>query len=135
MKKDIWGELVTAIAANPQGMVLFLMGAAVITFIQIVNRKEIIRGHKGANGLWEPAEWTLYWFSWVCPFILMGSACKVMDPPDMVWYFLGFMLIYGLMGNKGIEMILAWRGLGNTSSTVTTEKSSTTIASQSDTKT
>lgn len=132
MKKDIWDELIKAIAANPQGMVLFLMGSTVITLLHLIYHKEVVRGFKGVNGLFEPPEWTLYWFSWICPFILIGASCEVMHPPDMVWYFLGFMLIYGLMGNKGIEMILAWRGGGSSSITKTeSSESKETTTTQS----
>lgn len=111
MQEDIFDALLKSISTNPQGMLLFLMGATVVTILQLVYRKEVVAGHKGINLIWEPTEWILYWFSWICPFVLMGAACRVMDPPAYVWYFLGFMLIYGLMGNKGVEAILAWRGI------------------------
>lgn len=119
MKKNIFDELLKVISTNPQGIVLFLGGSLVMTLLHLVHRKEVIKGHKGTNGLWEPAEWTLYWFSWICPYIIIGAATKVMDPPPWVWYFLGFMLVYGLMGNKGAEAILAWRGFGAGAKTTT----------------
>lgn len=125
-RNDFLESFLDAVSNNPQGMLLFLAGSFVMTTIHLVHRKEIIKGHKGLNGLWEPAEWTLYWFSWICPYILIGAACGVMTPPAFVWYFLGFMLVYGFMGNKGVEAILAWRGVGTaTSSSQSTSTTST----------
>lgn len=130
MRKDIWEELIKAIAANPQGMLLFLLGSAVVTLIQLAYRKEVIRGYKGANGFMESQEWTMYVFSWVWPEIVMGAATGVMNPQDWVWYFLLIMMAYGLTGNKGVEAILAWRGIGGTTKSETTT-STTVTASQS----
>lgn len=118
--QDFLESLLSAINANPQGMLLFVAGAALMTTLHLVHHKDVIKGHKGVNDLWEPTEWTLYWFSWICPYTLIGAACRVMDPPHYVWYFLGFMLVYGLMGNKGVEAILAWRGIGR-STTIETK--------------
>lgn len=113
MKEEIHHDIIEAlkhtIAENPQGMLLFIMGSIMITILHLIYRKEVVTGFKGDDLKWQHTEWILYLFSWLFPYILIGNSCRVMVSPDWVWYFLGFILIYGLMGSKGIQAILAWK--------------------------
>lgn len=122
---DLFEALKHATAQNPQGMLLYMMGSAVITFLQLVYRKEVVSDLKGLDQRWQAHEWISYVFSWIWPYVVMGTACNVMTPDPWVWYFLGFILVYTLMGSKGVEAILAWRS-GTTTTTSSTSSTTTT---------
>lgn len=109
--------------ADPVGLLLYTMGTITVTTIQLVNRKEFIRGLKGDNGRFDSPEIVIYLFIWIFPHFLMADAWLSLKLSTEGYLFLTAMLLFTLTGRWGLEWLLKLKG-GGAMTTTTTKSSS-----------
>lgn len=88
------------------GLLLYISGAITMTLVQVRNGYDFKVGLKGKNGLWEAPEITVYLWLWLFPHFVMSITFLDFRPPDMVYYFMGAILLFALTGRWGIEYVL-----------------------------
>lgn len=110
----MWQRLIEAlekaITTNAQGMLLFVCGTIVMTFLHILHGKQLVVGLKGDNGLWESPEWLTYIVTWMLPEFLMADAWLGLRLSDAGYIILGELVLFGLMGRLGLEYMMSIRG-------------------------
>ncbi len=103
-----------------EGLGLFLVSTLIVTLVHIYNKADIIKGLKGANGLWDGPEVLLYFCLWVFPAMMFAELFLQLHAPDLVWYTLIAFVTAGLFGRWGLEWLLAFKsGAGQVTSTIT----------------
>jgi hypothetical protein len=80
-----------------------------IWFWQIKFRKQAIRGMEGSNTFWEGHEQTIYW-SLLAMWPIVFKAAFISDVPMPVWYFIGFLMGFSLLGRSVLDYALAFLG-------------------------
>lgn len=94
---------------HPEGILLYLFGSVTITWVHLVNRKEVIEGFKGANRMWETPEWTVYIFTFLFPHMIMADQFLGLKASDFAWWFMLSLLLFSLAGRWGLEWLLAFK--------------------------
>jgi len=100
-----------------EGMMLYIFGSVTITFVLVRNHGDFKMGLKGINKLWEAPEITIYLWLWIFPHFVMSITFLQFNPPDMMYYFMGAILLFALSGRAGLEFIFNRFGGGKTVST------------------
>lgn len=110
----MWERLIDAlekaITTNAQGMLLFVCGTIVMTLLHIIFNKQIVRGFKGDNQMWEPPEWMTYILTWILPEFLMADAWLGLRLSDAGYLIVGELVLFALAGRLGLEYLMNMRG-------------------------
>jgi hypothetical protein len=113
---------------NPEGVLFYAIGSAVMTWVLIKNKDEFKVGLKGTNNLWEPPEIVLYLWLWMFTQTILAVLFLELTPPDLFWAFMFLCLLFALAGKEGILLLFNWRGV-STSTTIQKETSEKTMIS------
>lgn len=98
----------------------------VYRFVHFREDRELRRGFKGENGMWEAPEAIIYGWFWVWPIMITTSYLFQWVIPDQIWEFLEIIL-YVALGIRGVMegAKIIKRGNGSHSSTTTTTSPTT----------
>jgi len=91
------------------GYLMWTICTFFIWFWQIKFRREAIDGMKGSNKFWEGHEQTIYW-SLMAMWPIVFKAAFISNVPVEVWYFVGFLMGFSLLGRSILDYALAFFG-------------------------
>lgn len=112
-----------------EGVVLFLLSSLIVTIVHLYLKNDLVKGLKGANGMWDGPEALLYFCLWIFPPMMFAELFLQLHAPDLVWYTLISFVCAGLFGRWGLEWLLAFKGGANQviSTSTSTEEKKTVI--------
>lgn len=91
------------------GFILYLTGMFYYAYLHCKHDKEMVKGLKGDNGLWEAPEAVVYYWLQAFPFILFADAFLGLILSDGMMIVFTLILLFAIMGRAGVEMMLAWK--------------------------
>ncbi len=104
-----------------EGSLFAISGVFTVVFWNIYFLRSWTRGFEGENKRWEIPEVLVYLFCcWIAPMVVIAAAFLDIRPPDAVWYFLGAVTLFALLGRWGFEWLLALKN-GSTKITTSSE--------------
>ncbi len=91
------------------GLIMWTVCTAFIWIQQIKNAPRAIKGMEGSNLFWEGHEQTIYW-SLMAMWPIVFKAAFISNVPVEVWYFIGFLMGFSLLGRSILDYALAFFG-------------------------
>lgn len=91
------------------GLVMWTICTFFIWYWQIKFRGIAIKGMEGANFFWEGHEQTIYW-SLMAMWPIVFKAAFISNVTIEVWYFVGFLMGFSLLGRSILDYALAFFG-------------------------
>lgn len=91
------------------GLIMWTICTFFIWFWQIKFRDRAIKGMEGTNFFWEGHEQTIYW-SLLAMWPIVFKAAFVSNVDTEVWYFVGFLMGFSLLGRSILDYALAFFG-------------------------
>ncbi len=91
------------------GYIMWTVCTSFIWFWQVKWRERAIRGMEGTNFFWEGHEQTIYW-ALMAMWPIVFKAAFIADVSDKVWYFVGFLMGFSLLGRSVLDYALAFLG-------------------------
>jgi hypothetical protein len=91
------------------GLIMWTICTGFIWFWQIRFKDKAIRGMEGSNFFWEGHEQTIYW-SLMSMWPIVFKAAFISNVPTEVWYFVGFLMGFSLLGRGILDYALAFLG-------------------------
>ena len=91
------------------GLIMWTFCTFFIWFWQIRFRERAIKGMEGSNFFWEGHEQTIYW-SLMSMWPIVFKAAFISNVPTDVWYFVGFLMGFSLLGRSVLDYALAFLG-------------------------
>jgi hypothetical protein len=93
------------------GLIMWTVCTAFVWFWQIKFRREAIDGMKGSNKFWEGHEQTIYWaLMAIWPIVFKAAFVDPGPVSQSVWYFIGFVIGFALLGRSVLDYALAFLG-------------------------
>jgi len=87
------------------GFVLYVLGMIYYVYMHSKHDKEIVRGLKGENGMWEAPEAVVYYWLQLMPPIVCADAFLGLSMTDGMQYIFTLILFFAIMGRAGVELI------------------------------
>lgn len=91
------------------GLIMWTLCTFFIWFWQVKLRERAVKGMEGSNFFWEGHEQTIYW-SLMAMWPIVFKAAFVSNIPTEVWYFVGFLMGFSLLGRSVLDYALAFLG-------------------------
>jgi len=91
------------------GLVMWTICTFFIWFWQIKFRERAVKGMEGSNFFWEGHEQTIYW-SLMAMWPIVFKAAFISNVTVEVWYFVGFLMGFSLLGRSILDYALAFFG-------------------------
>ena len=95
---------------HPEKIFFYFVSSVVMITIIVKNDKEIRTGLRGHNALLEAPEIVTYIWTYLFPQVILGVMFLELNPPEYLWWFMLFCLLFALSGREGIQMLFNWRG-------------------------
>jgi len=98
--------------SNPErfdGLIMWSICTFFIWFWQIKFRERAVKGMEGSNFFWEGHEQTIYW-SLMAMWPIVFKAAFISNVTVEVWYFVGFLMGFSLLGRSILDYALAFFG-------------------------
>jgi len=95
---------------HPEHIIFYFISSLVMIILLIRYDKEIKNGLKGDNLLLEGSESMMLVFIWLTPQVILAVLFLELNPPEYLWWFMLFCLLFILAGRDGIQMLFNWRG-------------------------
>jgi hypothetical protein len=92
-----------------EGMLLYMISATVMEWVQWKFKTEVTHGFKGANGMWEAPEWIVYIAARILPHMILASGFLQVQFPEIAWYTIIGVIFFGLTGRFGLEWLLSFK--------------------------
>lgn len=96
-------------AERVDGLIMWTFCTFFIWFWQIKLRERAVKGMEGSNFFWEGHEQTIYW-SLMAMWPIVFKAAFISNVPTEVWYFVGFLMGFSLLGRSVLDYALAFLG-------------------------
>lgn len=109
LKDFLENFLVIPDSIRVDGLLLYLLGMVYYSYIHWRHDKEMVKGLKGDNGLWEAPEAVVYYWLQSFPPILFADAFLGLILSDGMMIVFTLILLFAIMGRAGVEMMLAWK--------------------------
>ena len=91
------------------GIIMWFLCTSFIWFWVIKYRERAIKGMEGTNSFWEGHEQVIYW-AIMCVWPVVFYAAFIKDIPVSVWYFMGGLIGFALLGRSILDYGLAFLG-------------------------
>lgn len=132
IEKFVESAVTHLLTITPEGMILYVCGAISITWVHLYHKKDVVKGLKGQNGLWEAPEWIIYQFTWLFPHMVMADQFLGLHASDFAWWFMLGLLLFALTGRFGLEWLLAFKSGASKveESTTTIQQKNTTVTKE-----
>jgi polyferredoxin len=92
-----------------QPVLMWTFCTCFVMFWQIWYRERAITGMEASNKFWEGHEQTIYW-ALMAIWPIVFKAAFISDVPTAVWYFVGFLIGFSLLGKSVLDYALAFLG-------------------------
>ena len=91
------------------GLIMWTICTFFIWYWQVKWKDRAIKGMEGSNFFWEGHEQTIYW-ALMAMWPIVFKAAFLSDVPVTVWYFVGFLMGFSLLGRSVLDYALAFLG-------------------------
>jgi hypothetical protein len=94
------------------GLIMWLLCTVFMWWQQIKHSERAIKGMENTNKFWEGHEQVIYWSMLAMWPIVFRAAFITKDGivPIEVWYFIGFLVGFALLGRSALDYALAFFG-------------------------
>ena len=100
------------LATNPEridSLTMWFICTVFVWFWMIKYRERAIKGMEGSNAFWEGHEQVIYW-AVMAVWPIVFKAAFISDNPIAVWYFMGSLIGFALLGRSVLDYALAFFG-------------------------
>lgn len=106
---DSWVTNHFSNAERFDGLLMWTVCTAFIWFWMVKLRKIAIDGMRGSNLFWEGHEQVIYFGIMMLPPVVF-KASFISNVPDPVWWFMGGIIAFALLGRSALDYALAFFG-------------------------